>query len=86
MAKYSDLKTPSKDDMPCNKPRKSTRKDKKKMVKACEGGKEKLVHYGDPNMTIKKDQPKRRKSFRARHKCDEKKSKLTPGYWSCKAW
>ena len=40
----------------------------------------------DANMTIKKDQPARRKSFRARHKCDQKKSKLTAGYWSCKKW
>lgn len=86
MAKYSELKRPSKKDMPCNKPRKSSRSDKSKMVKACEGGEEKLVHFGDPNMSIKKDQPKRRKSFRARHKCDQKKDKLTPGFWSCKAW
>ena len=34
-------------------------------------------------MTIKKDQPKRRKSFRARHKCDTNPpDKLTPRYWS----
>ncbi len=72
--------------MPCNKPRKSSRSDKKKMVKACEKGKEKIVHFGDPNMKIKKNIPERRKSFRARHKCDEKKSKLTPGHWSCKSW
>jgi len=38
-------------------------------------------------MTIKKDQPKRRKSFRARHKCDTNPpSKLTARYWSCKKW
>jgi len=73
-------------DMPCNKPRKSWRAGKKKVVKACEGGKEKIVHYGDANMTIKKHDPERRKSFRARHACDEKKSKLSAGHWSCKAW
>lgn len=44
------------------------------------------VNFGDPNMEIKKDNPERRKSFRARHKCSEKKNKTTPGYWSCKAW
>lgn len=44
------------------------------------------VNFGDPNMTIKKNDPERRKSFRARHKCDQKKDKTTPGYWSCKAW
>jgi len=45
------------------------------------------VNFGDPNMEIKKDNPKRRKSFRARHKCD-----TNPGprwkarYWSCRKW
>ena len=47
----------------------------------------KKVRFGDPNMSIKKDQPKRRKSFRARHKCDTSPpSKLTARYWSCKKW
>jgi len=55
-------------------------------VKACENGKEKIIRYGDPNMTIKKSNPKRRKSFRARHKCSTAKSKLTARYWSCKNW
>lgn len=76
----------NKKSMPCNKPRASTSPNKKKMVKACEGGKEKIVHYGDPKMKIKKNIPARRKSFRARHKCGQKKSKLSAGYWSCKAW
>jgi hypothetical protein len=44
------------------------------------------VNFGDPNMTIKKSDPERRKSFRARHKCDQKKDKTTAGYWSCRAW
>lgn len=44
------------------------------------------VTFGDPNMEIKKDNPERRKSFRARHKCDQKKDKTTAGYWSCKSW
>lgn len=45
------------------------------------------VNFGDPNMEIKRDNPARRKSFRARHKCD-----TNPGprwkarYWSCKKW
>lgn len=46
----------------------------------------KLVRFGDPDMEIKRDDPERRKSFRARHKCSEKKDKTTPGYWSCKLW
>ena len=76
----------AKNSLECNKPRRDVRGGKKSVVKACEGGKEKIVRFGDANMTIKKNDPERRKSFRARHKCDEKKSKLTAGYWSCKAW
>jgi hypothetical protein len=45
-----------------------------------------IVRFGDPNMTIKKDNPERRKSFRARHRCDTAKDKTTPRYWSCKMW
>ena len=44
------------------------------------------VNFGDPNMRIKKSSPSHRKSFRARHKCSEKKDRATAGYWSCKAW
>lgn len=44
------------------------------------------VNFGDPNMKIKKSNPERRKSFRARHKCDTAKDKTTARYWSCKAW
>lgn len=44
------------------------------------------VNFGDPNMRIKKSNPERRKSFRARHKCDQKKSKASAGCWSCKFW
>lgn len=44
------------------------------------------VYFGDPNMTIKRQNPARRKSFNARHNCDEADDKTTPKYWSCKAW
>ena len=60
-------------------PKKSDRQEKK-------GTQVKLVRFVDPNMTIKKDQPGRRKSFRARHNCDTAKDKFTARYWSCKAW
>ena len=76
----------SKDSLKCNKPRRDVRGGKKAVVKACKKKRNKIIRFGDPNMKIKKDDPARRKSFRARHKCDEKKSKLTAGYWSCKAW
>ena len=39
-----------------------------------------------PNMSIKKDIPARRKSFRARHNCASAKDKFSARYWSCKAW
>ena len=45
-----------------------------------------IVRFGDPNMEIKRDDPKRRKAFRDRHNCAEKKDKTTPGYWSCYQW
>ena len=44
------------------------------------------VNFGDPNLRIKKSNPKRRKSFRARHKCHTAKDRTTPRYWSCKFW
>lgn len=44
------------------------------------------VRFGDPNMEIKKDNPERRKNFRARHNCDTATDKTTPRYWSCKMW
>jgi hypothetical protein len=46
----------------------STRKDKKYMRCSRVDGKLKRIHYGDPNLRIKKSNPKKRKSFRARHK------------------
>ena len=48
-------------------------------------GKVKRVMFGDPNMTIKKDQPGRRSNFRARHNCDNPGPKTSARYWSCKA-
>ena len=42
--------------------------------------------FGDPNMEIKRDDPARRKSFRARHNCDNPGPKYKARYWSCKFW
>jgi hypothetical protein len=45
------------------------------------------VNFGDPNMEIKRDDPERKKSFRARHQCDTNPGPKTKArYWSCKAW
>ena len=49
-------------------------------------GKVVIVRFGDPNMEIKRDNPERRASFRARHNCDEPGPKWKAKYWSCKAW
>ena len=45
-----------------------------------------IVRFGSQEMSIKRDDPERRKSFRARHKCDQQKDKTTPSYWSCFQW
>ena len=44
------------------------------------------VNFGDPNMEIKRDDPKRRKAFRDRHDCSNKTDKTSAGYWSCRMW
>ena len=44
------------------------------------------VGFGDPNMEIKRDDPARRKSFRARHNCDNPGPKTKARYWSCYQW
>ena len=44
------------------------------------------VNFGDPNMEIKRDDPDRRKSFRARHNCANPGPKTKARYWSCKMW
>ena len=74
----------SKKDMPCNKPRRSTAKGKKMMVKACSGEQEKLIHFGAKGYKSNHSAAAR-KSFKARHKCDTAKDKLSARYWACKA-
>jgi len=69
-----------------NKPTTGDVKKYKVYVKDTKTGNVKKVNFGDKNMEIKRDDPERRKSFRARHNCDDKKDKTTPGYWSCKFW
>ena len=69
-----------------NKPKNARTKTKKFAVLAKSGNKVRLIRFGDANMTIKKSNPARRKSFRARHKCGTAKNKLTARYWSCKKW
>ena len=67
----------------CKTPRPSGRPGKKRMVKGGEGGKEKLIHFGAKGYGHNYSAAAR-KSFRARHKCSSRKSKLTASYWACK--
>ena len=68
-----------------NKPTKGDVKKSKVYVKNAKGNVVK-VEFGDPDMQIQKDIPSRRKSFRARHNCDNPGPKWKARYWSCKAW
>ena len=70
-----------------NKPFRTPKERKKFAVYVQnKNGKVVIVRFGDPNMEIKRDDPKRRKAFRDRHNCDTAKDKTTPRYWSCKMW
>jgi len=69
-----------------NKPTKGDRKKYKVFITNPKTGNVKKIEFGDPDMEIKRDDPEKRKSFRARHKCKQKKDKTTAGYWSCKLW
>jgi hypothetical protein len=56
-------------------------------VKNPKTGNVKKVSFGDnTGLSIKTKDPKRRKSFKARHKCDQKKDRTKAGYWSCRMW
>jgi len=44
------------------------------------------VNFGDPHLSIKRDQPARRKSYRARHHCETPGPRWKANYWSCKYW
>jgi hypothetical protein len=69
-----------------NKPMQGDVKKFKVYVKDPKTGNVKKVNFGDPNMRIKKSNPARRKSFRARHNCDNPGPKTKARYWSCRKW
>ena len=74
-----------------NKPSRITKGEpgygrKKFKVYVKDGDKVKKVMFGDPNLSIKRTNDAKRKSFRARHKCDTAKDKTKASYWSCKMW
>jgi hypothetical protein len=72
--------------VPLGKPMKGDVKKKKVYVKNPKTGKVIKVNFGDKKMRIKRSNPKRRKSFRARHNCKTAKDRTTARYWSCRAW
>ena len=81
---YRYLSMPKKaKKLPCNRPSKSYKPEKKRMVRACANGKEKLIHFGATGYKHNYS-PKARANFRARHRCDTAKDKLTARYWACK--
>ena len=72
-------------DVPLGKPMQGDVKKFKVYVKNPAGNVVK-VNFGDPNMRIKKSNPARRKSFRARHNCDNPGPRTKARYWSCRKW
>ena len=71
--------------VPLGKPMQGDVAKSKVYVKNAKGNVVK-VNFGDKNMTIKKSNPARRKSFRARHRCENPGPKWKARYWSCRAW
>ena len=69
-----------------NKPMRGDVKKSKVYVKDPKTGNIKKVNFGDPNMKIKKSNPDRRRSFRARHNCDNPGPKTSARYWACRSW
>jgi hypothetical protein len=72
--------------VPLGKPMQGDVAKSKVYVKDPKTGNVKKVNFGDPNMKIKKSNPARRKSFRARHNCDNPGPRTKARYWSCRAW
>jgi hypothetical protein len=72
--------------VPLNKPMAGDVKKSKVYVKDPSTGNVKKVNFGQKGVRIKKNNPARRKSFRARHDCDNPGPKTKAKYWSCRAW
>ena len=89
IAKASEMLFDSegKKNPPLNKPFRTPKGPKKFSVYVKnEKGNVVKVNFGEPNMEIKRDDPDRRKSFRARHNCDNPGPKTKARYWSCRMW
>jgi len=83
-----DILAAKKGKAPLNKPFRLPSGSKKKFGVYVKNDKGNIVKvtFGDPNMSIKRDNPERRKSYRARHGCDNPGPKYKANYWSCKMW
>lgn len=79
-----------KSKLKCNSPKRTSgHKTKSHVVKACSGGKEKIIRFGQQGVSTagKKTDPKskaRRASFKARHAKNIKKGKMSAAYWADK--
>jgi len=84
----NDIQAAKKGKAPLNKPFRLPSGSKKKFGVYVKNDKGNIVKvtFGDPNMSIKRDDPERRKSYRARHGCDNPGPKYKANYWSCKMW
>lgn len=72
--------------VPLGKPMRGDVKKFKVFVKDPSTGNVKKVNFGDKKMRIKKSNPARRKSFRARHRCSNPGPRTKARYWSCRKW
>jgi hypothetical protein len=72
--------------VPLGKPMRGDVKKSKVYVKNPTTGKVIKVNFGDKKLSIKKHLPKHRKSFRARHNCENPGPRTKARYWSCRAW
>lgn len=83
-----ELKTYTMNGVTCRatKRRSSTRDDKAWMRRVVYKGKERLVHYADPDMPMRRNNPEARRNFLSRHNCSSKKDPFAPGFWSCLDW
>lgn len=73
-------------EVPLGKPMSGDVKKFKVYVKDPKTGNVKKVNFGDKTMRIKKSNPARRKSFRARHNCANPGPRTKARYWSCRKW
>ena len=72
-----------KDKMKCNKPKSTPdHPTKSHVVKACEGGKEKIIRFGQQGVKGSPEGSARNKAFKARHAANIKKGKMSAAYWA----